>query len=396
MKSVLVVNGPNLNLLGTREPHIYGAVTLPELETKIATWAADFGITVETLQSNHEGVIIDALHAARDTADGIVINGGAFTHYSYAIHDALIATGLPAVEIHISNIHAREPWRRVSVTAPACDYVIYGRGIRGYRDALLRLRNTADFPPDRIAYGDGADQFGELRVPPGAGPHPVAVLLHGGFWRDVWTRDLMDGLAIDLVERGWAAWNLEYRRVGHGGGFPLTMEDVAAGIDALADFDAKYGLDLSRVAAIGHSAGGQLALWAAGRSSLDDADATADDRVRVDTVVALAALTDLAEAHRLDLGPGAVEDFLRRTPENGADRFAAASPHALVPLGTRQIVVHGALDEVVPPHLSEMYAAAAAAAGDAVHHIVTEDEDHFDVIDPASDAWEQAMQALER
>jgi 3-dehydroquinate dehydratase type II len=395
MKSVLVINGPNLNLLGTREPEVYGTVTLAELEAMIVQWGRELGIGVETFQSNHEGAIVEALHRARDEADGVVINGGALTHYSYSIHDAITATDLPTVEIHISNIHAREPWRRESVTAPACDYVIYGRGLRGYSDALARLRNTADFPPERIPYGDGADQFGELRVPPGAGPHPVAVLFHGGFWRDVWTNDLMDGLAIDLVERGWAAWNVEYRRVGNGGGFPLSMEDAATAVDALAGLAPAYELDLERVAAVGHSAGGQLALWAAKRSPLYEPDPAGPPMVRPGTVVALAAVSDLREAHRLDLGLAAVEGFLRRTPEDGPDRYDATSPIELLPLGARSIVVHGTGDQIVPQVLSRDFVAAAAAAGDPTELVVADGEDHFDVIDPKSFAWQEAARRLD-
>ena len=391
MNRVLVVNGPNLNLLGVREREVYGTTTLPELEARIAGWGDEIGVEIEAVQSSHEGAIIDALHAARDTASGVVINPGAFSHYSYAIHDAIRATDLPTVEIHISNIHAREPWRRMSVTAPACDYVVYGRGTRGYRDALLRLVNSASIPAQRIAYGDGPDQFGELRVPPGPGPHPVAVLFHGGFWLDPWTADLMDGVAIGFVERGWAAWNLEYRRIGGGGGFPATLEDAAGGIDELRDFGGDYELDLGTVAVVGHSAGGQLALWLAARPRLYDGQPDAPNPVRPATVVGLAAVSDLATAHRLRLGVGAVEKLLGHTPDQGPDRYALASPRALLPLGTRQIVVHGVEDQVVPFEMSSDYAAAADDAGDEVELVGVQDADHFDIIGPLRSAWMDAV-----
>ncbi|NNL14227.1 MAG: type II 3-dehydroquinate dehydratase [Acidimicrobiia bacterium] len=137
--NVLVVNGPNLNLLGTREPDVYGTATLPELDEMCVEWGAELGLTVTTFQSNHEGAIIDRIQAAAADGGGIVINAGAFTHYSYAIYDALVAVGLPAVEVHISNIHAREEWRRRSVIQPACLAQITGEGLEGYLRALTIL-----------------------------------------------------------------------------------------------------------------------------------------------------------------------------------------------------------------------------------------------------------------
>ncbi|MFQ5554217.1 MAG: type II 3-dehydroquinate dehydratase [Acidimicrobiia bacterium] len=396
MQRALVLNGPNLNLLGLREPDVYGTTTLAELEEMVAAWGRDLGLDIECEQSNHEGELIDLIQGARDDFGGIVLNAGALTHYSYAIHDAILASGLPAVEVHISNIRAREEWRRVSVIAPACEYVVYGRGLRGYRDALARLATSDVFPPMAIHYGEGPHRLGELRVPVGAGPHPVAALFHGGFWRDQWTRDLMDGLAVDLVERGFATWNIEYRRLGSGGGWPLTLLDVAASIDALAGLATEHALDLDRVTAVGHSAGGQLALWSVARPDLYQAQPPAEPKVVPVTAVTLAGVNDLAAAHRLDLGAGAVEEFLRRTPDDGSSRFASASPMALLPLGARQIVAHGAADEVIPVDLSREYAAAARDAGDEVTLVVIDAADHFDVIDPAGAAWKQVAAALAR
>ena len=141
--NVLVINGPNLNLLGTREPEIYGTTTLPALDNMCIEWGNDLGLTVSTFQSNHEGAIIDRIQVAASDADGIVINAGAFTHYSYAIYDGLVAVGLPAVEVHISDIHAREDWRRHSVIQPACLTQISGEGLDGYRRALAILAEAA-------------------------------------------------------------------------------------------------------------------------------------------------------------------------------------------------------------------------------------------------------------
>jgi len=133
---VLVINGPNLNLLGLRCPEVYGTTTLAELEERCRTWGAALGIEVATFQSNHEGEIIDRLHDALGTADGVVLNPGALTHYSYALHDAVEAISPPVVEVHLSDITRREEWRARSVVSPACAASISGHGIEGYREAL--------------------------------------------------------------------------------------------------------------------------------------------------------------------------------------------------------------------------------------------------------------------
>ena len=137
---VLVVNGPNLNLLGTRRPDIYGEATLGELEERCRRWGAELGLTVETFQSNHEGDLIDRLHAAIGSADGVILNPGALGHTSYSLHDAIEAIGLPVVEVHISDIEAREPWRAESVIRPACIGAVWGKGLEGYREGLEMLQ----------------------------------------------------------------------------------------------------------------------------------------------------------------------------------------------------------------------------------------------------------------
>lgn len=136
---LLVIHGPNLNLLGTREPEIYGTQTLDQLNETIARHAKSRNVSVAFYQSNHEGAIIDRIQEAAGGADGIIINAGALTHYSYAVYDALVAVGLPAIEVHLSDIHAREEWRRRSVIAPACRKQISGHGAKGYLMAVDAL-----------------------------------------------------------------------------------------------------------------------------------------------------------------------------------------------------------------------------------------------------------------
>ncbi|MBL3686351.1 type II 3-dehydroquinate dehydratase [Leucobacter zeae] len=136
---ILLVNGPNLNLLGTREPEIYGEETLADVEALVARVAGDFGLTVESVQSNYEGVLLDAIHAAREDCTAIVINPGAFTHTSVALRDALVGVDLPVAEVHISNVHAREPFRHHSYVSDIAACVIVGCGVQGYEFAVRRI-----------------------------------------------------------------------------------------------------------------------------------------------------------------------------------------------------------------------------------------------------------------
>ena len=206
-------------------------------------------------------------------------------------------------------------------------------------------------------YGSHPSQVAELFAPEGE-PRGVAVVIHGGFWRAAYDRHLMDELCRDLVARGWAAWNLEYRRLGDGGGWPATFDDVEAGIRAIG----------APAVAIGHSAGGHLALWAAARGLVGGA-------------VSQSGVTDLAEAARLGLSRGVVRELLP------PDAYALASPAELLPLGVPQLLVHGEVDDIVPVELSRSYHAAAIAAGDAVDLVTLPGVGHFEHLDPSSDAW---------
>ncbi len=140
MKKILLIHGPNLNLLGKRDEKHYGVETLSGVESEVKKAAKKLGLSLVAFQSNHEGDLIDFLQKKRD-ASGIIINPGALTHYSYALHDALIDTGLPAVEVHLSDITNREKWRAISVTAPACKKIISGKKVEGYLEALHYLNS---------------------------------------------------------------------------------------------------------------------------------------------------------------------------------------------------------------------------------------------------------------
>lgn len=139
MKKILLINGPNLNLLGVREVGVYGMNTLQSLEEDLCRFGHELGVNVDCFQSNHEGAIIDKLHEAQDLYEGIILNPGAFTHYSYAIRDAIASITRPVIEVHISNVHKRESFRHVSVTAPVCFGQIVGFGFYGYKMALRAL-----------------------------------------------------------------------------------------------------------------------------------------------------------------------------------------------------------------------------------------------------------------
>ena len=236
-------------------------------------------------------------------------------------------------------------------------------------------------PPEVVRYGPDADQVANVHRPAEEGRRPVVALLHGGFWRDRYDRTLMTPLATDLAARGYLAWNVEYRRVGRDGGWPGTLDDVGAALDALRDVPEA---DTSRLVTIGHSAGGHLALWLAAR----------DGAVRPRAAVSLAGVCDLVHGAELGLGAGAVQEFLGGPPEDVPDRYGDASPAARLPLGVPQLLVHGGRDEVVPPEVSRRYAVAARAAGDTVELLEDADADHLDVIDTRHPLWAAVLERL--
>ncbi|HEY7487214.1 MAG TPA: alpha/beta hydrolase [Streptosporangiaceae bacterium] len=234
-----------------------------------------------------------------------------------------------------------------------------------------------------IPYGADPDQFGQLWLPAGRGPHPVVVLLHGGYWRERYRLDLMNALAAHLSAVMFAVWNLEYRRVGSsGGGWPGTFDDVAAGYDALSGLAAEHRLDTDRVALVGHSAGGHLALWLAARVAR-----APDHQVRAPFGVGLAPVADLIDGNRRHLSNDAVAELLGADYEDAPERYLAASPAALLPLGVRQLIVHGDADIAVPYDMSVAYHARARAAGDACELLSLPGVGHFEFLDPESEVW---------
>jgi acetyl esterase/lipase len=246
-------------------------------------------------------------------------------------------------------------------------------------------------------YGSHPSQRADLYVPPGPGPHPVIVLIHGGSWQKGYGKIFTRGLAGDLLRRGYAVWNIEYRRVGAGGGWPETFADTAAAIDLLAGIEDPR-LDLERVTLIGHSAGGHLALWAAGRPSLPaDAPGALDGapRVRPCRVVSLAGVADLADAYRRWHG-GVVEDLMGGSPERVPERYLAGDPMRLLPLDIPILIVHGVRDPTVSIAISRRYAEAARAAGDEVELVeIDGDVGHRTHLNPSNASWAAVLSRLQ-
>ncbi len=340
-------------------------------------WPATVGLDWQVLATDDAARAIQAIDAGG--IDAIVL-----AHR--AVPDATLAA-------HASAYAARG--RRIDYTPDpldrATDDCISGRGEYSLGWALRHLASTTAHPYTTLRYGIAGDQVGDLRLPLAHGDRaPLVVLLHGGFWREAYRRDVMAPLAVDLARRGVATWNVEYRRVGgSGGGCPRTFEDVAAAFDFGARLWERHPIEPRAPIVLGHSAGGHLALWCAARKRLPDGTPGASPAALPRLAVAIGAVADLAEARRRRLGNGAVEAFVPR----GGDH-AWADPRALLPLGVEQVIAHGTADESVPLDLAASYVEDARRAGDRVDWLPLAGVSHMPPIDPASDAWRHIVEHL--
>lgn len=251
---------------------------------------------------------------------------------------------------------------------------------------------------EAVRYGGHSDQVADVLCRPDAQGRPLVVVIHGGFWRDLYDRGHTAPQCAALAAEGYVVAAIEYRRVGGGGGWPTTFTDLADGLDALPGLVNELDADLidpDRVVLMGHSAGGHLALWAAGRHRLaPGAPGYRAEPPRIRGVVGLAAVANLGWAVAAELGNGAVEDLVGVPPEHDPEnRYASVDPARLLPTGLRTINVHGGLDEDVPVDCAAAYVAAAIEAGDAAELRVLEWEEHFAVINPGSRAWPAVLAA---
>lgn len=254
-------------------------------------------------------------------------------------------------------------------------------------------------PPRREFYrdaGEGAGQtFGDLYLPATANPAlPVVVLVHGGGWSKGLGLDYMGKLAEDLASFDVAVWNIEYRRIGSGGGWPITVQDACDAVDHLEEIDSRMGgrLDLSRVAVCGHSSGGHLALWIAGRAAVPANLPGSTPRVRASSCVSLAGVADLVTAE--ESGDRYLKDFFRTTLSEDRALFAAGSPVSHLPTGCAVVAVHGEKDDVVLPEQSREYVDAARAAGDTARLEIVPGGNHDPWTDIKGVPWKRVRTIL--
>lgn len=247
----------------------------------------------------------------------------------------------------------------------------------------------------RIDYGPDPLQFGELTLPRDSGPHPVVVNVHGGVWLAEYTLAHSRSQARALADEGFAVWNLEYRRIGNAGGaWPGTFQDVSKGLEYLRTLAETHPLDLSRICLMGHSAGGQLAMWLAARHRMArSSELFVDDPLPACGVVALAPASQLPELYSRGLFDCAVGKLMGGSPDELPERYSAVTPALLAPAGVPQILIVGRHDEVWEWHASA-YLAAAKAAGDVRTRLITlDDAGHFELIAPQTSAWPTVVNA---
>jgi acetyl esterase/lipase len=251
-------------------------------------------------------------------------------------------------------------------------------------------------PTQRIAYGPGPLQFGNLRLPNGSGPHPVVVFVHGGCYLSQYTIAHAAALEQALADSGYAVWSIEYRRVGDdGGGWPGTFQDVGRGADHLRTLAGQYPLDLRRVVAAGHSAGANFALWLATRDrAAADSPLRSGNPLRIAAVLALSPAGDLAALHAQGVCGNVIDKLMGGSPDRVPDRYRAVSPGMLAPIGVPQILIVGGQDRNWGPP-GRAYHALAAAAGDTLARLVeAPGSGHFDIIAPTTTTWPLVVQSL--
>jgi acetyl esterase/lipase len=265
-------------------------------------------------------------------------------------------------------------------------------GLMAWPDLLERTRPS---PSTTIAYGADPLQVVDLWLPQGQGPHPTVIMVHGGCWQtEIADRTIMNWIADDLTRHGIAVWNIDYRGVDRsGGGYPGTFLDVANAADALRANAARYRLDLGRLVATGHSAGGHLALWLAARPRLpQDSPLHAADPIPIREVVSLGGLPDLEEAARPP-GSGCGTEVIAQI---SGGRFAETSVPRLAPLGVRQVLINGNQDRIIPTAYAEGYARPMRAAGDDVRVRMIDRTGHVELIAPETAAWAAAVAEIRR
>lgn len=262
---------------------------------------------------------------------------------------------------------------------------------------ILSAADLAALPPvaptHRLAYGLALEQFGELYLPPQPGRYPVIILLHGGCWQAQYGLGHLGQLSAAFCYEGLAVWNLEYRRLGNGGGWPTTFTDVAAGTDYLRRIAERFALDLSRVITVGHSAGGHLALWLAGRQRLPATSPLfAAAALPIQGVLSLAGIPDLAAAVERKICRSDCQALLGGLPAEVPEHYQQASPRALLPLGVPHQHLLGLLDQEIPVDYLQQFV-AVAEEHDEVHLELLPDVGHYELIVPTSSAWHAVRHA---
>ncbi|MEM7336037.1 MAG: alpha/beta hydrolase [Chloroflexota bacterium] len=239
-------------------------------------------------------------------------------------------------------------------------------------------RQSADH---RIPYGDDPSQFGDLFLPNRSGPHPTLLLFHGGCWRAKYGLEPMGQLAREIANRGIAVWSLEYRRLGNGGGWPNTFLDVAHGADKLRELAEIYNLDLNKLVATGHSAGGHLALWSAARPLINkQSPIYTPNPLPIKSIVALAPVCDLERAVAWDICVDASDILVGGHPRQNYPNYYQGSPSALLPLGIRHTTINGTLDDIVPIEYVTHFVESAYKLGDDATLIGVPDVGHFEIV----------------